>query len=206
MPPLLLRLWGHLTPRRRYQLALLVVLMVFASIAEVASIGAVLPFLGALTAPEKIFAHHLAQPLIAYFGIDSSGQLILPLTVIFVTAALVSGLVRLALLWVQNRLSYSIGADLSIDIYRKTLYQPYAVHIGRNSSEVISGVSNKANVIVSYTIMPMLTLINSALIASSILMTLFLIEPSVSECTPLAESKANLCHTGKTVCQEQCSD
>jgi ATP-binding cassette subfamily B protein len=93
---------------------------------------------------------------------------------------LISGLTRLSLLWVQTRLSYSIGADLSIDIYRRTLYQPYAVHIARNSSEVISGISNKANVIVSYTIMPMLTIVNSTLIMSAILVALIAIEPSVA--------------------------
>lgn len=180
MGALLFRLWGHISTRRRYQLGVLVVLMAFASVAEVASIGAVLPFLAALTAPEKIFAHHFAQPLIAVLGIKNSGQLILPLSVMFILAALISGLARLALLWVQNRLSYSIGADISIGIYRRTLYQPYAVHIARNSSEVISGISNKANVIVGYTIMPALTLVNSALIMLAILTVLIAIEPNVA--------------------------
>jgi ATP-binding cassette subfamily B protein len=42
-----------------------------ASLAEVFSIGAVLPFLGVLTAPEKVFAHPYAQPLIAYLCITT---------------------------------------------------------------------------------------------------------------------------------------
>jgi hypothetical protein len=37
------------------------------------------------------------------------------------------------------RIAYATGADLSVSIYRRTLYQPYAVHIARNSSQVISG-------------------------------------------------------------------
>ena len=50
---LLHSLWQHITPRRRGQFGLLLVLMLLASFAEILSIGAVLPFLGVLTAPER---------------------------------------------------------------------------------------------------------------------------------------------------------
>ncbi len=140
------RLWPHITSRRRVQFGLLLALMVMVSFAEILSIGAVLPFLGALTAPERVFDHSLAQPLIQMLGITSASQLLLPMTVIFVLATLVAGVMRLLLLWVNTRLSFAVGADLSISMYRRTLLQPYAVHLSRNSSEVINGISNKASV------------------------------------------------------------
>ena len=177
---LLVRLWRHIELRRCYQLGALGILMVFAAFVEVASIGAVMPFLVVLTTPEKIFTHQIAQPLIEVLNIDRPEQLFLPLTIIFVIAALTSGLVRLVLLWVQTRLSYAIGADLSISIYRRTLYQRYEVHVARNSSEVISGISSKANVLVGYTIMPTLTILNSAFIIFIILVALVAIEPGVA--------------------------
>ena len=37
------------------------------------------------------------------------------------------------------------GADLSINIYKRTLYQEYPVHVMRNSSEVINGIIVKTN-------------------------------------------------------------
>ena len=135
---LLARLWQHISARRRGQLGLLVLLMVLASFAEIVSIGAVLPFLGALTAPDRIFALPVAQPFINALGLTEPQELLLPLTVIFIFGALLSGFMRLVLLWMQTRLSHAIGADLSINIYRRTLYQPYAVHVARNSSEVIA--------------------------------------------------------------------
>jgi ATP-binding cassette, subfamily B, bacterial PglK len=49
--------------------------MIIASFAEVVSIGAVLPFLGVLTSPEKIFAHHLAQPFIELLQVQSAQDL-----------------------------------------------------------------------------------------------------------------------------------
>ncbi|MEI7696414.1 MAG: hypothetical protein WCI64_12330, partial [Chlorobium sp.] len=80
---LLLRLWHHITPRRRGQFGLLLVLMIAASFAEIISIGAVLPFLAVLTAPERIFQLPMVQPIIKASGITMASQLLLPLTVVF---------------------------------------------------------------------------------------------------------------------------
>ena len=116
-------LWHHLTKRRQKQFSLLLILMIIASLAEIISIGAVLPFLGILTAPEQVYQHALMQPVIQILALTEPKQLILPLTILFITAALLAGVIRLALLYVMTRLSFATGADLSINIYRRTLYQ-----------------------------------------------------------------------------------
>ena len=126
---LLTRLWQHISPRRRGQFGLLLVLMIFASFAEILSIGAVLPFLAILTDSARVFAHPSAQPIIQALGLTEPRQLLLPLTIAFGLAALIAGAMRLLLLWASTWLSFAAGADLSISIYRRTLYQPYAVHV-----------------------------------------------------------------------------
>ena len=161
-------LWRHISLRRRGQFGLLLLLMLTASFAEIFSIGAVLPFLGALTAPEKIFVHPLAQPIIQALRLTAPAQLLLPLTVAFGLAALIAGAMRLLLLWASTRLSFAVGADLGINIYRRTLYQPYAVHCARNSSEVINGILGKANSVLFSTILPTLTLISSCMMLITI--------------------------------------
>ena len=177
---LLIRLSHHIAARRRWQFGLLFILMLFASLAEILSIGAVLPFLGVLAAPERIFAHPAAQPVIEAMGLTSPAQLLFPLTVSFVAAALIAGVMRLVLLWATTRLSFATGADLSINIYRRTLYQPYAVHCARNSSEVISGITSKANGVIYSIIVPTLTLISSSITLVAILLTLLAVEPIIA--------------------------
>jgi ATP-binding cassette subfamily B protein len=162
------------------QFGILFLLMIFASLAEVVSIGAVLPFLGILTDPEWVFDYQLAQPIIQVLGLTESKQLLLPLTIAFAFAALFSGVMRLMLLWAQTRISHAIGADFSISIYRRTLYQPYAVHVARNSSEVIAGITGKANGLVHYVVLPALTILSSVLMLVTILVTLVAIEPMVA--------------------------
>lgn len=177
---LLQRLWKHISSRRRVQFGFLFLIMILASFAEVVSLGAVLPFLSALTAPDFVFAHPFAQPFIQALNLTEAKQLLLPLTIAFAICALLAGSMRLILLWVQTRLSHAIGADLSISIYRRTLYQPYSVHVGRNSSEVIAGISTKANKVVSTTLLPLSTIASSIIMLSSILLALLAIEPEVA--------------------------
>jgi ABC-type multidrug transport system fused ATPase/permease subunit len=142
---LLIRLTRHLSPRRRSQGVLLTVLMLFSALAEVLTLGAVLPFLGVLIAPERVFKHAFVAHIAQSWGIDSAARLVLPLTLVFVVAAIVAGAIRLLVLWLSTRLAYSCGLDFSIKVYRRTLYQPYAVHVARNSGEVISNLVNNVN-------------------------------------------------------------
>lgn len=177
---LLSSLWRHINRRRRKQFGFLLFLVILASFAEVVSIGAVIPFLGILTAPDKVFEHAAAQPLIDIFGFTEPTQLLMPLAISFGVAAIVAGLMRLLVLWIITRISYATGADLSIIIYRRTLYQPYDVHANRNSSEVISGILSKANGVISSVIMPTLTIISSFIMLSLIMVALFTIDPLIA--------------------------
>ncbi len=176
---LLHRLWLHISPRRRGQFSLLLILMLLASFAEILSIGAVLPFLGVLTAPEQVFNHPFAQGIIQALNLTSPSQLLLPLTICFGIAALIAGVMRLTLLWASTRLSYATGADLSISIYRRTLYQPYEVHCSRNSSEIINGITSKTNSVI-YIITMLLTLVSSTAMLTTILITLLSVDPLVA--------------------------
>lgn len=158
---------------------LLLALMLLTSFAEILSIGAVLPFLGVLTAPQRIFEMSIAQPIIVALKLTEPEQLLLPLTFAFGFAALFVGCMRLLLLWSSTRLSYAVGADLSINIYRRTLYQPYAVHCERNSSEVINGISNKTSNAIAI-IGSILSLISSIILLIAILTALLAVNPAIA--------------------------
>ena len=174
----LVRLWRHLTQRRRRQFGLLLGLMLVSAVTEVVSLGAVLPFLGILTVPEQVFNYPIVASLASELGIASANELILPLTVTFVAAALIAAAVRLLLIWANIRFSNSCGADLSIQVYRRTLYQPYRVHVARNSSEVLSGISKVASA--QSVLQAVLTLVSSSVLVVSIILALLAINAEVA--------------------------
>jgi ATP-binding cassette, subfamily B, bacterial PglK len=159
---------------------MLLLLMFIASVAEVISIGLVLPFLGALASPEQIYQHSLMQYPIQLLNITKPDQLLLPLTIVFITAAIFAGVIRLSLLYFTTRLSFAIGADISIDVYRRTLHQEYSVHLQRNSSEVINGIVTKTHVIVKAGLTPVLMLVSSIIMLLGILSALFVINMQIS--------------------------
>jgi ABC-type multidrug transport system fused ATPase/permease subunit len=177
---LLPRLWRAIEPRRRAQLAGLLAFTLLASLVEVFSIGAVLPFLGVLTSPENVYAHAFAQPFIQALGITHAQDLLWPMTALFCGAALGAAVVRILAIWLRTRLIFATGADLSMEIYRRTLYQPYAVHLSRNSSEAIDGISGKINTVIVGVINPLLVIVSNGLILSVILAALLLYRPLIA--------------------------
>lgn len=176
---LLNRLWHHLSKRRQRQFILLMGLMLISALAEVISLGAVLPFLGILVAPDRLFNNAIVADIALVLGISSTDKMVLPLTIAFCLAALMAGAIRILLLWVINRLTFATGADLSIEVYRRTLYQPYKVHVSRNSSEVIGGITNKVNGVVGV-LLSSLTIASSSVLLVAIMLTLIAIDPMVA--------------------------
>lgn len=179
-PEMFRRLWVHIAPRRRRQLAFLLALMALTSVAEMVSIGAILPFLAVLTAPDRLLDAKELGFIAQYLAAFETQTLLFVVTAVFSVAAILSGFLRFLLLWTQTRLGNAIGADLSISIYRRSLYQPYSVQVARNSSELIAGISTKANNVVNSALIPVLVLISSLLMLIAILSMLLTIQPFVT--------------------------
>jgi ATP-binding cassette subfamily B protein len=177
---LLIRLWSHLNKRRRRQFLAVIGLMLVSAFAEIISLGALIPFLAALSSPDRVFANQTISSVGGYFGITSPDQVLLPLTIMFACAALSAAGVRLLLLYISTRLAFAAGADLSIEVYRRTLYQPYAVHISRNTSEVIAGITGKVAGVVYGGLLPMAYLLTSGVLLLAVLTALMLIDVRVT--------------------------
>lgn len=177
---LLRRLWQHLGTRRHRQLGLLLLLTIISAILEIVSLGAVLPFISVLISPERAFQLPIVKFAAPFWGVTSPAQLSLALTVVFITVSLVAGAIRLFVLWLNTRLSFQIGKDLSLSSYRRTLYQPYWVHVSRNSSAVISGNVNKTGIVASSVILPALTFISQTFLLVAIVCVLVAVDPVIA--------------------------
>lgn len=172
----LLRLLRHISPRRRRQFGGLLAITLAGSFAEIVSLAAVVPFIAVLTRPERLFEYHAAVWLSGAIGIQRPEALLLPLTLGFALAAVCAGGMRLLLLTTSIKLGNATGADLGVEAYRRTLYQPYEVHVLRNSGEIISGITQKVGAATSV-LTSMVTVTTSAALFVAILITLILIDP-----------------------------
>jgi ABC-type multidrug transport system fused ATPase/permease subunit len=178
---LLLGIWGHLSQRRRAQLGVLLLVMLASGAAELLSLGAVLPFLAVLTDVQGLWQQSLVRSLAAQLGITPANQapLILVVTLVFASAAVLAAAVRLLNLRLNCRLAAAVGSDLSCEAYRRTLYQPYGVQVQRNSSTVITATSTHIEATVG-ALSALLQLTTSAVVALGLLIGLLWIEASIA--------------------------
>jgi len=183
MPTLLeniVSLWSFLGKRRLWQLGGLFTLMLLSVMAEMVSLGAIVPFLGALTNPEDVLKLAWLKPILQLFGIDSADQLLLPLTGSFIMAAVMASGIKILLLWCNTRIGEGMTIQLNTEMYRRALYTPYEVHLASNSSNMISLVTQKMSAAASAGITHIMMFTIALLTSFAIIFTLFLINPLVA--------------------------
>ncbi|MFL6863138.1 MAG: ATP-binding cassette domain-containing protein [Allosphingosinicella sp.] len=165
-------LWAMMTPRRRRQLLLTLALMVAGAAAELATIGAALPFLALLGG----HAGAARVPLVGRFLSGLAGGGILPVALVLIASAVAAAAVRLLLVWSSQRFVAALGHDLATAIFSRMLRMPYAEFVRRNSSEVLASLE-KVRDIVSSVLQPALQGLISLFLAAAIAALLFAIQP-----------------------------
>ena len=153
--------------------------MLISGLSELLSLGAVIPFLAILIDPNRLWQESLVRQFSFRFGYTEASQLILPATIFFILASVIAAFVRLMNLWINGRLSAAVGSDLSCEAYKRTLYQPYSVHVQRNSAEVINGATTQIASTVS-ALRSFLQLITAVIVTIALLAGLFLIDAYVA--------------------------
>ena len=181
------KLWKHLSPTRKKQTFLLLLLILISGFAEAIGLGLVVPFLALMAAPETVLDHPFAQSFLLVvdmasdpFGIrvkkpqPDSQSLLNLFACFFIGAAVFAGAVRFTSVWAGVRLAGAIGTDLGLEAYQRTLCQPYSVHIGRNSSMLISSLTSKISILTA-TLSSWLTLLASCVMIFFLLAALLIV-------------------------------
>lgn len=109
------------------------------AVAEMATLGAVIPFLGFLADPGKVEQYPWIQKFWGLLGLQPEDRLVMA-AVLFGLIAITAACIRILLTWVSSRFTYGLGGDFGAELYRQTLAQPYSWHISRNSSEILAGL------------------------------------------------------------------
>lgn len=175
----ILSLWLFFSPKRRHQFYFVLILIVVASIAEIVSIGAIIPFINLIEDKDNFFEKRGSSIFAQLIpgSISSSEEFLTYISIAFCIAIVIAAILRLVLLRAIIYLSFTVGAEISSEIYRKTLYQPYQAQISRNTSEVISSVTSKSNAVIYGILLPLLNIISGLILMISILATLFYVDP-----------------------------
>lgn len=174
------KLWFYFPRRKKIYFIIVIFLMLFSSVAEVISIGSVIPFIKVLTEPELVMSYSFLQPILGFLNIQSSSELLLPVALFFSLMVLLAGMLRIIFLYSINKFSFSVGLDLGGLAFKKTLHKNFLDHIDTPSSKVISIITQKIHLTIFNIIIPILNIINSLILGIAIFITLFIFNPSLS--------------------------
>jgi ATP-binding cassette subfamily B protein len=158
----------------------LIMLMVASSLLEVFSIGAVVPFLGVLTDPERYLLDPRLIKILEFFTIVDADDLVYFFAVFFGFLAILAGTIKLALLWFSSRVSFMTGAELSYSMYRRTLFQSYQTHLARNSSQIINSIVVQGNEMIYGAVLPAINLVSSLILLAIFVCALLFVNISLT--------------------------
>lgn len=175
----------HLGAARRRQLVGTFVLMIAGAFAELATIGAVLPFL-AIVSGVRGGRYTGAIDALGRLGAMLGWDTIAVAAALLILVAVAAMLVRLLLIWVSQNVVFAIAHDLAIDVYERTLTQPYAFHIAHNSSQTIANIE-KVQYVLGNVFLPAMLGATAAIVSIFIAAGLLLVDPvtTLSSCAGL---------------------
>ena len=102
--------------------------MILTGLSEMLLIGSILPFLTLLTNPDNSFDSSYFMILNSIFKINSIQEKLLITSIILIFVASIAFVTRVINAWFSCKLSAGIGYDLSCEIFKRTIYQPYKIH------------------------------------------------------------------------------
>ncbi len=168
-------LLNHISPRRKIQFLFLSIFTIFAGLLEILSIASIVPFTTLVTdnsyTTENLF-------ISKFVLIKDKQHAIIILGMVFASLYLFNSITRVILIYITARLSKTVTAELSINIYKATLYNSYANHIKLDSNSIISSISQKVYSIASL-ISGIINIISGTFISICIIGILITINPQI---------------------------
>src|SRR6266446_7037691 len=126
-----------LSAPRRKQLWSLLLLMLTAAVAEVVSLGALVPFLSLLADQQgRGPAARFVGGLLGDIGLGHHNSALM-VTIFFAVVVVTAAVVRVTLNLAMAKTNFRIGHEVGSEIYRRSLFQPYEYHAAHNSSEIV---------------------------------------------------------------------
>ena len=169
-----IQIWKLLSEQKKTDSIKVIFFITIAGFFEALSIGAVIPFLAAITNPSSIneFFIKLHLP----FEIENNKYVLIIFCSIFSLIAITAAGIRLYLLVVITKYSQSVGSELTTKMFQVCLNQEYSEFKNGSSSQLISVLTKKSDSIINNAIYPALLIISSIFMALIILIMLAFVD------------------------------
>lgn len=169
-------LYCLLSAKRRRQLVLVTLLMPMTAIAEMAMVAAIVPFLALLAGRPKYETLPLLSRLLGELQRLAPSNPLLAAATLFALAALTTAAMRLLLSWTSQQFAFGMGHEISVEIQRRLLHQPYLFHLRHHSSELLSAL-DKVDHLIFNLVLQAIQAVSATLIALFVVAVLMSLDP-----------------------------
>ena len=168
-------LYRFMSPARRRQAVLLALLMPVAALAEMVSVASIVPLLSLLGGESGGQRLPWLSDMLAGAAGRSGSSVVGVAGTLFIAAAITAAVTRLILARLGQRFSFELGHEVSVEIQRRILHQPYLYHVGHHSSRAIASL-DKVEQFVFGLLQPAIQGVGAAVIALFIAGALFWVD------------------------------
>ena len=169
--------WQMLSPRERRQAPLVLLVSLIGAGAQVAMIGAVMPFLSFIADPTSVDQTGLIAAIYERLGFESRYSFAFALGLGSIGVIVISNLVLMVRGYMIARFTVMRVHALSTRLLKSYLRKPYEYFLGRNSSDIGKRILSETNEISVSFLQPAAELIASSISAIFILTFLLYLEP-----------------------------
>ena len=113
-------IWAQINSKRKRQLYFLFAIMVLSGFSEIITLAVVGPFISFLSNPNYISNNKFLNNYFSFLGITNPETILLAVTLHFLLAIFISGLIRITNLYLNSKLASSIGTQLSAKVFDLT--------------------------------------------------------------------------------------
>ncbi len=177
--------------RRRRHFYMVIGVMLLGTLAELMTIGAVLPFLALVANAETAGRLPLFRELAGVIGARRPDELLFAAAMLLIFAAVTAVCVRLWLTRVTLAFVLVLGHEIASEVFARMLRQPYGYYVSRNSSELLAS-QEKVQAVIWSVLMSGMQAVAAGVIAVAILVMLFLIDPFTATMAALTLSSCYL--------------
>jgi ABC-type bacteriocin/lantibiotic exporter with double-glycine peptidase domain len=154
--------------------------MVCGALAELLTLGAVLPLLTLLANPSAIGRYAHLRSFFERAGLEGGTVTFVDCVAgLFCVIVVAAAFIRILLAWASQKYVYRLGYDLGVSLYNRVLYQPYSFHVATDSATVVASIG-KVQQLLNQMLLPVLQAMTATLISLFILAGLMMVNTLVA--------------------------
>lgn len=154
--------------------------MLIGTFLEVVGVGAVPAFLSIMVSPDSVVQIPLVGSIFKNYEITSAREIIIYSGLGLLFIYLAKNLYLSFLAYMKSKFIRNRKIELAQRMYTSYMRAPYALHLDRNTAELLRNANLEVRVVGNEVLNPLLKLILQTIITASIILLLLVIEPLTS--------------------------